>query len=71
VAASTSVVVAGVALAAFDLSSAVRDQVSDSETVADIVGLNSAAAVTFGDRKAAGETLSLRSSFKAKASAPS
>lgn len=56
-AASVSVVLAGVVLLAFDVSSELKDQLRDSTTMADIVGFNSAAAVTFADPKAANEVL--------------
>ncbi len=58
VSATAAVVLAGAVILAFDVASELGTQVSESETLADIVGLNGAAALTFGDAQAAGEILS-------------
>jgi two-component system, sensor histidine kinase len=56
-AASVSILLAGLVLLAFDMSSELNDQITDNATMADIVGFNSSAALTFADAKAANEIL--------------
>ena len=46
VVASAAVLLAGTVLLTFDLAAEVQEQVSESETIADIVGLNATAALT-------------------------
>src|SRR5882672_3042088 len=58
VAAFASLVMAGAVLLAFDLTAEYRDEVREVSVVAKVVGINSSAALTFGDAQAAGETLS-------------
>src|SRR4029079_19669931 len=58
VAAFVSVTTAGVALLAFDLSYQLKNDITGSAITADVIGLNSAAALVFDDANAAGETLS-------------
>jgi len=52
-----SLVVAAAILMAFDLSNARARLVRDTGMLADVVGANSTAAITFGDAKAANETV--------------
>ncbi len=56
-ASAASLIIAGTGLLTFDLVAESRDQIREMETVARVQGMNSTAAVTFGDRKAAQETL--------------
>jgi signal transduction histidine kinase len=65
-----SLLLAGAGLIVFDNSRFRKEMARDLETLADIVGQNSNAAMTFQDSKAAGETLSglrLRASIAAAA----
>jgi len=54
---AVSLVVAMIAVLAWDLSSARTRLVRDTGMLADVIGSNSTAAVAFGDAKAAGETI--------------
>jgi two-component system, sensor histidine kinase len=56
-AASASILLAGLVLLAFDISSELNDQIRDNATMAEIVGFNSVAALAFNDEKAANEIL--------------
>ena len=58
VAATASLLMAGAILLAFDLTAEYKDEVREISIVANIAGINSAAALAFGDAQAAGETLS-------------
>jgi signal transduction histidine kinase len=58
VAATASLLMAGAILLAFDLTAEYRDEVREISIVANIAGINSAAALAFGDGQAAAETLS-------------
>src|SRR5882757_834093 len=58
VAATASLLMAGAILLAFDLTAEYKDEVRETSIVANIAGINSAAALAFGDTQAAGETLS-------------
>jgi signal transduction histidine kinase/CheY-like chemotaxis protein len=58
VAATASLLMAGASLLAFDLTAEYKDEVREISIVANIAGINSAAALAFGDAQAAGETLS-------------
>jgi two-component system sensor histidine kinase/response regulator len=58
VAAFASLVMAGTVLLAFDLTAEYQDEVREVSIVAKVVGINSSAALAFGDAQAAGETLS-------------
>jgi two-component system sensor histidine kinase/response regulator len=57
-AATASVVMAGAVLLAFDLAAEFGDETREVSVVANMAGINSAAALAFGDAQAAGETLS-------------
>jgi len=54
---ATSLIVAAAILMVFDLSNARARLVRDTSMLADVVGANSTAAITFGDSKAATETV--------------
>ena len=54
---ATSLVIAAVVLVAYDRASSRERLLRDTESLADVVGNNSTAALTFGDAKAATETL--------------
>ena len=58
VASFASLVMAGAVLLTFDLTAEYRDEVREVSIVAKVVGINSSAALAFGDAQAAGETLS-------------
>jgi two-component system sensor histidine kinase/response regulator len=58
VAATGSLLTAGAILLTFDLTAEYQDEVREMSIVADIAGINSAAALAFGDGQAASETLS-------------
>ena len=58
VAATVSLLMAGAALLTFDLTAEYQDDVRELSIVANVVGINSAAALAFGDAQAAGEILS-------------
>ena len=58
VAATASLLMAGAILLTFDLTAEYKDEVREISIVANIAGINSAAALAFGDAQAAGETLS-------------
>jgi two-component system sensor histidine kinase/response regulator len=54
-----SLLIAAVAIVAYDRASAREDLLRDMASVADVIGNNSTAALAFGDKKAADETLRL------------
>ncbi|HEX3646159.1 MAG TPA: response regulator, partial [Vicinamibacterales bacterium] len=58
VAAAASLLMAGAMLLAFDLTAEYKDEVREISIAANIAGVNSAAALAFGDAQAARETLS-------------
>ena len=58
VASTVSLVIAGAVLLAFDLRAEYHDEVREVSIIAKVVGINSTAALAFGDAQAAGETLS-------------
>jgi signal transduction histidine kinase/CheY-like chemotaxis protein len=58
VAAFASLVMAGAVLIAFDLTAEYHDEVREVSVIAKVVGINSSAALAFGDAQAASETLS-------------
>jgi two-component system sensor histidine kinase/response regulator len=58
VAASASLLIAGVTLIGFNLSAEYSDEVNELSIIANVAALNSTAALAFGDSVAAGETLS-------------
>src|ERR1041384_3241441 len=57
-AAAASLIMAGAVLLTFELVAESRDQIREMGIIANVEGLNSTAALTFGDTKAAHETLS-------------
>ena len=56
--ATASVMMAGAVLLAFNLTAEYHDEIREISIVANIAGINSAAALAFGDAQAASETLS-------------
>ena len=56
--ATASVMMAGAVLLAFNLTAEYHDEIREISIVANVAGINSAAALAFGDAQAAGETLS-------------